>query len=266
MAKLGELSHSGHTAAKPLYPDPWPDDWPTVYDLHSFWLFGILRSKVAPRSAQTAELSDIEQWAIEANLVDRDGCVPIWVLYCGALPEFLSEHADRNITSNIFALDFDSPELPPYVMTVGQRANWRKLGDLIPGRLPDAESVRRQNLVSAVKSDLRYSVGHESRAKAKRRIMISLETWVDDQLDTCESRARRKPRGRKRAGFSKQELELFIRFQCERVPVATLSGSARPKKEDPGSTVRKVLKRVSARLGIKLRRDQIGRPRKNTGN
>jgi len=95
--------------------------------------------------------------------------------------------------------------------------------------------------------------------------MASLELWVEDQLNTCELRARTEPRGRMRLGFSMEELDLFIRFQCEGVSVKELIARRR-FKSDPGSTVRKLLQRVASRLGIKLRRHRSGRPKKNTGN
>ncbi len=277
---MAKLSHSGHTARR-LPPElaaslrpwsfdkrlgAWNPDWPMIRDASDFWAYAYHQRSFDDGQLYSKSASVKKEWARRRHLLDADGRVPGWILK--ALSGDGISWIARMMRKERVSSEYFLPLLIPYpnrapVPYVNPDLNF-------PIASPDSEEGELERdlqkwldaSADCLQISLYFDPARESHEAAMRRITKAFRYWLSTQLACCIyfHKYTEVPR------LPEDELSLFWRFQCEGVPVHELipkEKAGRPA-QDLQSTVRKKLKRVAKRLGIKLRVMPSGRPRKKT--
>ncbi len=281
---MAKLSHSGHTKI-PADQIPWNDDWPSIEDAVNLWFFGLRNTNLRPNSDERQDAEKLRAWAMRLNLIDKRGEVPEWLFVVALNPDWLESKYLNILARNRFEFGgrdmWEAPRTSEPPMKESYRAmlaianprmaiprsSLGNLADLGRARnffeTPVEDSRLRELLDEAtveLRQEMTYSPDSESRAKAMVRIMRTFKRWLEIQLIWCEALKDCDPR----RGIPDADLKLFIRFQCLREPYRQIAPKARPQDnpQSPQSKVRKAVKNVAGRLGIKLRKEVPGRPKK----
>ncbi len=262
MAKTAKLSHSGHTGNLTA----WQAEWPTLPDALSLW-FALRRAGILPKGQVFANRDASTDWAKRMHLVSGNGKPPEWLLRMVEGSEWTNARADEWVYQNLFTFNLARLWSPPEnpnprkALTLAEALKAPPEGDRAKASVHSG--ILQESLGEAserLTGELIFQPQNESYSSAHKRIMKAFGEWLKLQLMWCQDMWD----GSKTKASSREDMELFIRFQCMNTPVRKMRGHIRAQDDPKGaeSKVRKALQRVSKRLKIPLRRERSGRPKK----
>jgi hypothetical protein len=276
MAKKAVLSQPGQTGPKDA--KDWPSDWPDLPDVLSFWL--AINSTIRPSGTLRAERGEggIRDFAVRYRLLDKSQAVPQWLLFVGTKGGIPEAFLNSVLDVRSFKLELPSRySLSEYAQqpSLSGRGGFglnNALATSAPtGPIPHTRQLQLEELnrsaVRNVERSLYYVSGFKSPSEAKKRVLDAIGNWLDVQYFWCDALIVYGGVPELPVRLADEDVSLFIRFQCQGLPVRKLIGSCRDEdhRTSRESAIRKTLKRVSKKLGIPLRREQTGRPPRKTG-